>query len=65
MTQRIKPGSDKYIKQLTAAHAVMVAAMKCKQQVDPATAQALENAILDLYRAYEGKDPIFHDEKKE
>ena len=57
MTQRIKPTSEDYVKQLTAAHAVMVAAMKCKQNVDPATAKALEKAILDLYRAYEGKEP--------
>ena len=62
MTQRIKPGTDQatqqaYVKNLTAAHAVMVAAMKCKQTVDDASATALHDAILDLYRAYEGKEP--------
>ena len=61
MTQRIKADNPNYVKQLTAAHAVMVAAMKCKQNVDPAMAEALEKAILDLYRAYEGKEPVFHD----
>ena len=35
--------------------------MKCKQTVDPASAKALEKAIFDLYRAYEGKEPNFED----
>jgi len=60
MTQRIKPGSDKYVPKLTAAHGVMVAAMKCKQTVDPAAAKTLEKAILSFYEAYEGKKPTFH-----
>lgn len=34
----------------------MVAAMKCTQDADPATAENLKNAIYDLYRAYEGKE---------
>ncbi len=59
MAQRIKPGTDGYGKKLMAAHAVMVAAMKCKQSADPATAEALEKSIFDLYRAYEGKEPDF------
>ena len=59
MTQRIKPGDDvkAYVKKLTAAHAVMVAAMKCKQTADPAAATTLRKTILDFYRAYEGKEP--------
>ena len=57
MTQRIKAGTEGYEKKLTAAHAVMVAAMKVKQTVDPAAADALRQAILDFYRAYEGKEP--------
>ncbi|MGI9516202.1 MAG: superoxide dismutase [Ni] [Pirellulaceae bacterium] len=57
LTQRIKPDNERYVDQLKAAHAVMVAAMKCKQSADPATAEALKNAIFDLYRAYEGKEP--------
>jgi len=66
LTQRIKPGADEaankaYIKNLIAAHRVMQAAMKCKQTVDAANAEALKKAILDLYRAYEGKEPVFHD----
>ncbi len=59
MAQRIKPGSEGYTKKLTAAHTVMVAAMKCKQSADPETAKALEKAIFDFYRAYEGKEPAF------
>jgi len=57
MTQRIKPGTDGYGKKLAAAHAVMVAAMKCKQGADSATSDALRASILDFYRAYEGKEP--------
>ncbi len=60
MTQRLKPGSDNYAKKLISSHAVMVAAMKCKQTVDDSTAAALKKAILDFYRAYEGKEPNFH-----
>ena len=59
MAQRIKPDADGYAKKLQAAHGVMVAAMKCKQSADPETAKALEKAIFDFYRAYEGKEPAF------
>lgn len=58
LAQRIKPDAENYTKQLTSAHAVIIAAMKCKQNVDPATAEALKKSILDLYRAYEGKEPV-------
>jgi nickel superoxide dismutase len=61
MTQRIKPDAEGYTKKLTAAHAVMQAAMKCKQNADPKTAEVLKKAILDFYRAYEGKEPNLHD----
>lgn len=59
MAQRIKADDPEYGKKLMAAHAVMVAAMKCKQSSDPATAKTLENSIFDFYRAYEGKEPEF------
>ena len=59
MAQRIKADNKNYVKQLTAAHAVMVAAMKCKQSADPETAEMLEKKIFDVYRAYEGKEPVF------
>ena len=64
LTQRIKPDHKDYAKQLAAAHAVMVSAMKCKQDADPQTAASLRTAILDLYRAYEGKEPKLHEGKK-
>ena len=59
LAQRIKADNPAYIKQLTAAHAVIVNAMKCRQSADPDTAKALEKSIFDLYRAYEGKEPDF------
>jgi nickel superoxide dismutase len=62
LAQRIKSANPEYVKQLTAAHNVIVTAMKCKQSADPVTAEALEKAIFDLYRAYEGKEPDFKHE---
>ncbi len=66
LTQRIKSDHKDYTGQLATAHRVMVAAMKCKQDADAATAETLKKAILDLYRAYEGKEPgaELHGEKK-
>ncbi len=63
LTQRIKPENKEYTNQLITAHKVMVAAMKCKQDANPETAEALKKAIYDLYRAYEGKEPDFSNEK--
>ena len=63
MTQRIKADKPNYAKQLAAAHKVMVSAMKCKQDADAKTAETLKAAIYDLYRAYEGKEPKFHEKK--
>ena len=57
LAQRVKADKPRYVEQLKACHAVIVAAMKAKQAADPATADALKAAILDLYRAYEGKEP--------
>ena len=59
LTQRIKSDNEAYADQLATAHAVMVAAMKCKQTVDPESATALKTAILAFYKAYEGKEPHF------
>lgn len=62
LAQRIKSTNENYIDQLKAAHAVIVAAMKCKQTVDSESADKLKDAVFDLYRAYEGKEPDFdHD----
>lgn len=54
MTQRIKPEDDNYVERLTAAHGVLVAAMKCKQAADPATADALAEAINKFATAFHG-----------
>lgn len=59
LAQRIKSDNPDYTNQLITAHKVIVAAMKTKQAADPATAEALKKSILDLYRAYEGKEPNF------
>lgn len=61
MTQRLKPADGEaakpYLEKLAAAHAVMRGAMKTKQDPSPEAAAALRTAILDFYRAYEGKEP--------
>lgn len=61
MTQRIKADKEGYAEKLAAAHAVLVAAMKCKQNTDAEVADALKAKILDFYRAYEGKEPELHE----
>jgi len=55
MHQRIKPKAANYVAQLTSAHGVMLAAMKCKQSVDGKTGDALKAAILDFHKKYEAK----------
>lgn len=55
MTQRLKADAKGYDKKLKSAHAVMVAAMKCKQNTTADTAKTLEQAIKKFYEAYEGK----------
>jgi nickel superoxide dismutase len=58
LTQKIKPvapGSGRYkeyLKTLADHHAVMVAAMRTKQKADPATADALHDAIDALAAHY-------------
>lgn len=58
MTQRIKPkapGSaewDDYVTRLAEHHAVMVAAMKTKQGVDPQAVEALRAAIQRIGKYY-------------
>ena len=55
MAQRIKPDAENYEKTLIAAHNVMRAAMKAKQDPSAEVAEALKTSILELYQAYEGK----------
>jgi len=61
MCQRIKPVADpktpfkseeEYVAALIAHHKVMLAAVKCKQTVDPANASALEAAAGDMSKMY-------------
>lgn len=56
LCQRVKPAvfaSDSdYVEALKAHHAVMQAAMKAKQSVDPATCDALDHAIGDMSKMY-------------
>lgn len=59
LAQRIKSDHPQYTGQLATAHRVIVAAMKAKQDANPETATALKEAIHELYRAYEGKEPVF------
>lgn len=58
LTQKVQPvaagaeGYDVYLKKLADHHAVMVAAMKTKQNADPAYAEALFKAIDQLAGHY-------------
>merc|ERR1711879_1069270 len=61
LCQRVKPVSDpktpfkseeEYMAALQAHHAVMAAAVKCKQNVDPAIADALEAACKEMGKMY-------------
>ncbi|MFQ5489572.1 MAG: superoxide dismutase [Ni] [Phycisphaerae bacterium] len=58
LTQKVKPvapgadGYDAYLKKLGDHHAVMVAAMKTKQDANPATVEALLHAIDALAAHY-------------
>jgi len=58
LTQRVKraaegdKGRDAYLRKLADHHAVIVAAMKAKQNADPATVEALKKAITGLEQYY-------------
>merc|ERR1712071_383497 len=61
LCQRVKPVSDPktpfkseadYIAALQAHHMVMATAVKCKQTVDPANAEALEGAAKEMSKMY-------------
>ncbi len=57
LTQRVKAAEGEaraaYVEQLEGFHAVMVTAMKCKQQVDTKTVDALDAAIKTVAKWYE------------
>ncbi|MFQ5413950.1 MAG: superoxide dismutase [Ni] [Phycisphaerae bacterium] len=58
LTQKVKavtagsPGYEVYLRKLADHHAVMVAAMKTKQKVDPTVVDALQHAIEQLATHY-------------
>merc|ERR1719162_1087275 len=61
LCQRVKPVGDPkspfkeekdYIAALQAHHAVMLAAVKCKQTVDPTNADALDAAASEMSKMY-------------
>merc|ERR1712151_100704 len=61
LCQRVKPPSDPkspfkseedYIGALQSHHKVMLAAVKCKQTVDPANADALDSAAKEMSKMY-------------
>ncbi len=55
MTQRIKASQKDYVQRLTTAHAVMTAAMQCKQSPQTSNADALKAAILAFHKVYAGE----------
>ena len=52
LTQRVKPGQKDYKERLVKHHAVILAAMKAKQNVDPKYAENLEKCIKALLAYY-------------
>lgn len=55
LAQRIKADDPKYVEKLTAAHKVIVAAMKTKQTVEVGNTSALTKAIVTFHEAYSGE----------
>ena len=62
MAQRIKPvdksdaaGYEKYIKQLTLLHEMLVYSMKTKQTTDLANVEKLRSLLADFRSAYLGE----------
>jgi len=66
MTQRVKATEEegkprkKYLKQITALHAMLVSAMKCKQTVDAAHVAALRSQIDRFSKAYFSEEDLKH-----
>ena len=61
LCQRVKPVSDpktpfasedEYVSAIQSHHKVMLAAVKCKQNVDPAVADALDVAVVEMSKMY-------------
>ena len=52
MTQRIKPGQDKYAEKLALLHGMLIEAMKCKQTTDAAHVARLREQLKDFSKLY-------------
>jgi nickel superoxide dismutase len=52
LTQRVKPGQEDYLVRLAKHHAVIIAAMKAKQNADVKYAQALQDSVKALRSYY-------------
>ncbi|MEM7792490.1 MAG: superoxide dismutase [Ni] [Verrucomicrobiota bacterium] len=48
LTQRVKPSQEDYVERLTKHHAIILAAMKAKQNADVKYADALTKAIKEI-----------------
>jgi nickel superoxide dismutase len=67
MTQRIKPvdksdaaGYEKYIKQLTLLHEMLVYSMKAKQTTDLVNVEKLRSLLADFHNVYLGEQKHSH-----
>ena len=54
MTQRIKPGKEKYSEKVTTLHKMLLAAMKCKQTTDLAHVESLRAHLKEFEKLYFG-----------
>lgn len=52
MTQRIKNGTDDYLKKLTLLHNMLIYAMKCKQTTDLSHTAALRSTLDEFHDLY-------------
>lgn len=55
LTQRVKASQKDYVERLKAHHAVIVAAMKTKQNASMDHVDALEKSVMALMKYYPGK----------
>ena len=63
MTQRVKnneEGGDRYLRQLTSLHQMLVAAMKCKQTVDASHCAKLRELLDYFSAAYFSAEDLKH-----
>jgi len=65
LAQRIKApadasGREKYLQQLELMHGITVAAMKCKQTVDPANVEAIRKLALQFSATYFSAEDLEH-----